>query len=888
LGPVEPDLSPPVNLLCEYVANPVGLDVSRPRFSWMLMHTRRGASQSAYRILVGSSLDLLERDVGDIWDSGKVYSKQSVNVEYRGRELESRRRYYWKVMWWDDLGRASPWSEPAVFEMGLLRQEDWVARWITGEGLLRKKFVLRKRVSSARAYVTGLGYYELRINGVRVGDRYLDPAWTDYDKLVLYSTYDVTHLLREGENIVGIMLGNGRFNIKEERRSTHKHWGEPRALLQINVEYEDGSSELIASGEGWKTKKGPILENDIYDGEVYDARLEEEGWDRPGYDDSGWLDAKLSEPPSGRLCSQATLPPIRRVRLLTPLRLLNPRPGVYVFDFGQNFTGWVRLTVSGPKGAEVRIRYAELLSPDGSINVSNLRRAKATDIYILRGEGVEVYEPRFTYHGFRYVEIVGFPGVPSINNLQGVAVHTDVEPTGGFACSTPLINEIHKIIVWSQLSNLMGIPTDCPQRDERMGWMGDAQLTAEEAIYNFNMAAFYTKWARDIRLAQKEDGSVPDVVPPYWELYPGDPAWGEACIIIPWYVYLYYGDRRILEENYDLMKNWVDFLTWKSKDRLLSFSKYGDWCPPRQIRSLTTPGEIVSTLCYYESVLIFSKIAAELGRADDATSYARLAEEIRDAYNRKYLGEDSYIVGEGVYSQTANCIPLFFDMVPPDKVEKVVRKLLDDLANAHDYHLNTGIVGTRYLLEALTRHGLAEAAYRIVTQTTYPGWGYMVREGATTLWERWEYLTGPGMNSHNHIMLGSIDSWFYKALAGINADPDYPGFEKILIKPHVLEGLDWVEASLKTIRGTIVSRWEKKNGSLLLEVAIPVNSWGEVHVPTLGLKRLVVEEGGRVVWRDGHFIEGVLGVESGRLEGNYVVFRVGSGSYRFLVKEEAT
>ncbi len=335
------------------------------------------------------------------------------------------------------------------------------------------------------------------------------------------------------------------------------------------------------------------------------------------------------------------------------------------------------------------------------------------------------------------------------------------------------------------------------------------------------------------------------------------------------------------------MKNWVDFLTRMSKDRLLSFSKYGDWCPPRQIKSMTTPGEIVSTLCYYESVMIFSKIAAMLGRRDEAASYAKLAEEIREAYNRKYLGEDSYTAVEGVYSQTANCIPLFLDIVPHGKVERVVRKLLEDLATTHDYHVNTGIVGTRYLLEALTRHGRAEVAYRLVTQTTYPSWGYMVREGATTLWERWEYLTGPGMNSHNHIMLGSIDAWFYKALAGINADPDQPGFEKILIKPHVLEGLDYAEASLKTIRGTIVSRWEKKDGSLTLEAAIPVNSWGEIYVPTLGLERVVVEEGGRVVWRDGRFIEGTPGVESGRLEGNYVVFKVGSGSYRFLVKEEA-
>lgn len=878
----------PINLLCEYSVDPIGLDVSKPRFSWTLIHAERGRTQYAYQILVASTLEKLDRDIGDVWDSGKTYSNQSVNVEYAGKPLESCKIYYWKVRWWDDKNRVSLWSRIAKFEMGLLKPEDWKAKWITGGDLLRRKFTLNKKVKLARVYVTGLGYYELRINGRRVGDRLLDPGWTDYEKLVLYSTYDVTDFLREGENVVGIMLGNGRFNVKPERRNFHKHYGDTRAILQLRIEFVDGSSELMVTDESWKVSKGPIVENDIYDGEVYDARLEKDGWDSPGYDDSFWENAKIVEPLSGRLLSQATFPPIRAVKVLQPVRILNPKPDMYVYDFGQNFTGWVRLTVSGPRGTEIRLRYAELLNPDGTINVANLRGAKATDVYILKGEGVEVYEPRFTYHGFRYVEVTGFPGIPNIFNIQGVVVHTDVEPIGGFSCSNQLINDIHRNILWGQLSNLMSIPTDCPQRDERMGWMGDAQLSAEEAIYNFNMAAFYTKWIRDIKVSQKEDGSVPDVVPPYWSLYPADPAWGTACIIIPWYMYLYYGDKRILEENYELMKGWVDFLTSKAEGFLLKFSKYGDWCPPGQIKSLNTPGEIVSTLCYYEDVLLLSKVAKIIGRFEDAEKYRELSEKIKNTFNERYLVHtptSHYTSTGGDYSQTANCIPLYLDIVPPDKKDFVVNRLLEDLTVAHDYHLDTGIVGTRYLFDALTKCGLADVAYKIASQTTYPSWGYMIREGATTIWERWEYLTGSGMNSHNHIMFGSVDAWFYKTLAGINVDPSHPGFEKIIIKPHVVVTLTYVSASLRTIRGLVVSKWKKEDKLLTLEVRIPVNSTGEVYVPTIGLKNPLIKEGGRIIWVNGSFIEGVSGIVSGRIEDGYIVFTVGSGSYVFSAEE---
>ncbi len=890
---IECYLKSPIELLCEYCIDPLGIDAPRPRFSWKLRHHERGRMQSAYQILVASSEENLLKDFGDMWDSGKVASSQSINVEYAGKPLESGKTYYWKVRWWDDKERISSWSKIAKFEMGLLRPEDWKAKWIGGGKMLRKSFTVRDKVKQARAYVSGLGYYELRINSRKVGDHVLDPGWTDYEKIILYATYDITDYLKGGENAVGIMLGNGRYNVKPHRMNSHKHYGEPRAILQIRIDFTDDSRELVISDESWKVSDGPIIDDDIYDGEVYDAKLEKDGWDSPDYDDSTWRNAKIMEPPGGKLVSGAIFPPIRTIKVLQPLSVSNPKPDVYVFDFGQNFSGWVRLIVSGPRGTKVKLRYAEMLNPDGTINTAPNRTAKAEDIYVLRGNGIEVYEPRFTYHGFRYVEVTGFPGIPSVNSLQGIVVHTDVEQTGSFLCSNQIINSIHKNILWGQLSNLMSVPTDCPQRDERMGWMGDAQLSAEEAIYNFNMAAFYTKWLRDIRVAQIEDGSVPDVVPPYWSLYPADPAYGEACIIIPWYLYVYYGDRRVLEENYENMKRWVNFLSSKAENYILKFSKYGDWCPPGQIKSPYTPGEGVSTLCYYESTLLLSRIAQILGKTEEASVYAEIAGRIKEAFNREYLKGEYYApLREALdailpvsYSQTINILPLYLNIVPTDKEELVIRKLIDDITVARDYHVNCGIVGVKYLFDVLTKYGYTDIAYKIITQTTYPSWGYMVKEGATTLWERWEYLTSSGMNSHNHIMLGSIDTWFYKALAGINADPLHPGFEKVIIKPHVLGDLTHAGASLKTIRGLVISKWWRKSNSMVLEVAIPVNSRGEVYIPLIGLKNPAIKENGKIIWKNETFIQESPEITFIRKNENYVVFEIGSGNYIFQVEE---
>ena len=882
----------PTNLLCEYTSNPLGIDVTSSRLSWVLNHSERGQLQSAYQVLIAQRQANLDTEDGDKWDSGKVASEKSINVPYEGGPLESGKTYYWKVRVWDKDGKVSPWSKVATFEMGLLNPDDWRGGWIEGKGygestcsdpvhgitkipygyLLRKEFSINKGMARARVYVSGLGYYELRINGDKVGDSVLDPGWTDYKKRVLYSTYDVTKHLRKGKNAIGIMLGNGRY-IKAYG------YGSPKVILQLNVEFTDGTCQDIITDETWKTGQSPILSNDIYNGETYDARLERRGWGVAGYDDSDWDEVRIGDEPGGKLVSQANLPPIKATKIIQPLKIANPQPDVYIYDFGQNFTGWVRLRVSGPRGTMVNLKYAELLHENGMINPVPNRGAKATDTYILKGEGQEVYEPRFTYHGFRYVEATGFPGTPTLETIEGRVVHSAVEPVGGFISSNSLINSIHKNVLWGQLSNLMSVPTDCPQRDERMGWMGDAQLSAEEAIYNFDMAGFYTKWVEDISDSQAEDGSVPDVVPPYWSKYPADPAWGTAWVVIPWYLYQYYGDKRVLEQNYSGMKKWVDFLTGQTRDHILSYGEIGDWCPPGHIKPVDTPGEVTSTWYYYHDTLILSKIAGILEKSADAKKYSQLSSKIKEAFNKKFFKDDRYATD----NQTCNILPLFLGMVPEDKKQAVLKNLIDDIVVLHNNHLNTGIVGTRYILNVLTKYGQANLAYKLVTQTTYPGWGYMIREGATTLWERWEYLAGGGMNSHNHIMFGSVDAWLYKVLAGINIDPASPGFGKIIIKPFIVGDLKYVNASVKTIRGMVSSSWTRQDKSLVLDVTFPVNSQAKVHIPKMGLKKVIVKERGKTVWENGSYLQGIAGITGGSEDEDYVTFNVGSGLYSFEV-----
>lgn len=892
------------DLRVEFTKNPLGLDEPRPRFSWIPVSSFRNSFQKAYRIIVGS-LDNISKGVGDIWDSGIVESSDNV-VEYQGPPLKSFTRYYWRVRWWDNEGRDSGWSDIAWFETGIMDPREWRGLWIGGGQLIRREFIVDGDVAEARVYISGIGYYELRINGSKVGDKALDPPWSEYTKTVYYSVYDVTNLIRKGSNAVGIVLGRGRF--AQQRTSglmKYKYYGEPRTIVMIRIKLTDGKLIEILSDEHWKClEKGPILKDDIYDGYRYDARLEPRGWDRPGFNDSSWSPCSKMDPPGGKLRSTATIPATKVMAILKPREYLNPAPGVHIFDFGQNITGWVRVRVRGAaEGTEIRVRHAELLNPDGTLNTLNLGDAEATDVYILRGDEIEVLEPRFTYHGFRYVEITGYPGVPSIDDIEAVVVHADLEPIGAFTCSNKLLNDIHRITIWSLKGNLTnGIQTDCPQRAERMGWLGDAWLSSDAAVLNFNMIRYYEKFVNDIIDSQKEDGSISDVVPPYWDLYPADPAWGTALIYIPWTLYKYYGDKRILEISYDAMKRWWMYLNSMVKNGILYFNKYGDWVPPGRVRSIEhCPPEIISTWILYRDAKLLSKIASILGKANDAEFFEKRAKEILEAFNKNFLIEkkefgfsiwgyySTYVAPDGSKiqlggSQTCNALPLAEDMVPKEAVERIISSLVRSVEVEWDKHFNVGILGIKYVPEVLARYGYVELVYEALTQETYPSYGYMIKEGATTLWERWEKLTGKGMNSHNHHMFGSIDHWLYKYVAGI--DIIEPGAKRILIKPWLYRKLSHASASIQTIRGRISVAWEFKDSVFKLKAEVPIGTIAEIHLPKISDKVEILESSSTIV-RIRETIETIKqpGILSVREELNWIIIEVGSGIYSFEVRK---
>jgi len=713
----------------------------------------------------------------------------------------------------------------------------------------------------------------LRINGRKVGNRILDPAWTDYSKIALYSTYDVTEHIKE-KNAISVILGNSRHIINYRYKFL-------KLILQIEICFSDDTSTKILSDNSWKVSQGPILENGIYFGEKYDARLESLEWDNPGFDDSTWDNVVEINGPS---LSSQLIQPIRITEKIKPIKVYSPEFGIYIYDFGQNFTGFVRLKAQGPKSTQITLRFAETIFEDGTINVSTNGTAKANDIFILKGEGEEVFEPHFTYHGFRYVEITGFPGVPTLDTLVGLFFHSDVKKTGNFYCSNNLINQIHTNIIWGQLSNLMSIPTDCPQRDERQGWLGDAQLLVEETIYNFDIARFYSKYLRDIKLSQREDGRLCDVVPPYWPFYPADPAWGTAYITIVWYLYWYYNDIEIIKEHYDSMKLYIDFLSSMAKDNILYMGKFGDWCSPNNIVSRKTPIEFTSTWYYYHDVLHLSKLAKIIGKNNDFEKLLSKANEIKDAFNQKFLKSVYDIIKHSTVDrtigQTLNVLPLYLKMVPENKERKVVSTLIEAIKEEFDYHVDTGIIGTRYLFDVLTEYGYPEVAYKMITQKSFPGYGYMISEGSTTLWERWEKLEGHGMNSQNHIMLGSVDTYFYKALAGIKSTDS--GWKRLKIKPFIAGDIKYATATLMTIRGKIHVSWEKKREILNLKIRIPVGTSAKIWIPIENTES-IIKEGESVIWEEDVLKSLMSNVEFIEKVENHVVFNVGSGFYQFSV-----
>ncbi|MBP6963580.1 MAG: family 78 glycoside hydrolase catalytic domain [Armatimonadetes bacterium] len=730
--------------------------------------------------------------------------------------------------------------------------------------MFRHEFDLGKPVKRARAYVTGLGYYELHLNGQKVGDHVLDPAYTGFSKRVLYSTYDVTDMLKTGRNAVGAMLGSGWF--KES----------PRLLLQMNVEFKDGTRTRVTTDSYWKRSEGPILENSLYHGETYDARAEQVGWDMPGFDDSGWQEVLLSTTPTHTLSAQM-IQPIRVTETMKPKSVTSPREGTWVYDFGQNFSGWCRLKVSGPAGTEVTMKHAEWLYDDGTANQENLRSARATDKYILKGQGTETWEPRFTYHGFRYVQIEGFPGKPDLDTIKGRVVNTSFTAHGGFECSNPLINRIHSNSWWGYRTNWHSIPTDCPQRDERQGWMADGHMTADMGLYNFDVAPAYTKWLQDMQDAQGDDGRIPDTVPHVWGSNPGDPMWASAYHFVTWDMYRHTGDRQLLARHYDGLKRYVDMLEREAGDgHIISRNNYGDW-----VGVVETPRDLISTGGFYRCSWLTARMAEILGHPEDVRVYDRLCRRIAEAFHAKFFNAETNNYGNG--SQYSNAWPLYLGIVPADRHDAVVQNLVNDIEVNRKGHLSTGFLGARYLLEVLCQEGHADVAYTIVTQKDYPGWGYMIANGATTVWELWVKATGNGMNSANHPAFGFVDGWFYRALAGIKPDDMVGGFERFDIKPFVVGDLNEAKAEINTVRGPVASHWKRSKDGLTLDVTIPANSHASVWVPKVGIADPEVRIGRTPVWRKGKLVPGTPGIHAASDAGGWVRFEVGSGEYSFLV-----
>jgi len=859
----------PTGLLVEHLSNPLGIDNPAPCFSWQIKSPRRGVKQTAYQIQVASDKQLLGIGRPDMWDSGKVDSSDQTAVPYGGKKLASRQAYYWRVRVWDEKGTPSNFSEIASFEMAFLEPTDWTAKWIGLQEsmdpapLFRKEFTLSKGVRKARAYVTGLGYYELRINGTKVGDRVLDPPYTNFHKRVYYSVYDVTRLLKRGPNCVAAIVGKGWWR------------NGPRLLVQLEVIHNDGSVSTISTDESWRWSLGPILMNSLYNGETYDARKEESGWDQPGFNDSHWQPVCLFEMKDVQLSVQ-TIQPIKVVQTLRPKAASEPEPGIWVFDFGQNFSGWCRLKVSAPAGTEVTLKHAEILYPDGKVNQENLRTARATDTYITKGKGEEVFEPRFTYHGFRYVQLEGFPGKPTLDTIRGCVVHTALEPRGVFQCSKRLLNQIQNACVWGERTNFHAVPTDCPQRDERQGWMGDAQVSAYAMLYNFNMAPAYSKFLRDIQDAQGEDGSIPDTVPHVWGSNPGDPMWSAAYPVILWLTYLHTGDTTLLERHYDGVRRYVDMLRKEAgEEMIITRNNYGDW-----IALVETPKDLVSSCAFIWVTDLLVRFAEKLNRRADADLYREVKNKAVDAFNKRFFNVETLNYGNG--SQASNAIPLALGIVPPEYKETVLNNIIKDI-EARGGHLSTGFVGSPFLMKALTDNGRVDVAYTIATQDDYPSWGYMIKMGATTIWELWHYETGPGMNSHNHPALGFVSGWFYEALAGLEPDSEGSGWAHFSVKPHVVGDLNWAKGRVDTVRGTVESAWKRTANGIVLNVSVPPNSTASVFVPVLGKQRFEITESGKPIWHDGKFVP-QDGIQSGNGAGEWVVFEVGSGNYVFELR----
>jgi alpha-L-rhamnosidase len=881
-------------LRCEYRADPLGIEAEHPRLSWILRSSERGQRQTAYRVLVASSPELLAQDQGDLWDSGTTFSDQSTLVPYGGQPLRARAECHWKVSVWDKAGRQSAWSRPARWTMGLLRPDDWQARWIASSvplPLLRREFQVGKPVRRADLYICGLGFYELHLNGEKVGDSVLDPGWTNYRKTCLYAVYDVTRQLREGGNALGIMLGNGMYNVAGGRYTKFRgSFGPPKAILQLHVQYADGTASVVMTDATWKTATGPITFSCIYGGEDYDARRETPGWDRPGFDDSRWAAVQAGDCPNFRVNENGTVPlglprlvvqsapPIKVMREFKTTKITEPKPGVLVYDLGQNFSGWPQLTVEGPAGSTVKLIPGELLDAAGLVSQQS-SGGPTSFSYTLKG-GREVWHPRFSYYGFRYVQVEGAasakrdapPDRPRVLDLTGQFVHSSAAVVGHFACSNPKINRIHDLIDAAILGNLQSVLTDCPHR-EKLGWLEVSHLLATGLSANYEVPLLYAKICRDMRESQLTDGLVPDIAPEYTVFRGGfrdSPEWGSACLIDPWHIYQWYGDPSLLAANYETMKRYVAYLGGKARGHIVSHG-LGDWYdigPRAPGESQLTSKGLTATAIYYQDLVILERTARLLGKPDDAKRYATLAADVRRAFNATFFHPDANSYDRN--SQTANAMPLVLGIVPEDRRAAVLANLVKAV-RAGGNRVTAGDVGFTYLVRALSDGGHADVLYDIVTNADGPGYVYQLAKGATALTEAWD--ANPA-SSQNHCMLGHAEQWFYRGLAGIVPDESAPGFRRFSIRPQIVGDLTWAEASHDSPFGRIAVRWQRDKDTIRLNVSIPPGTTATIYVPAK--TPFDVKESGL-------FAAQPRGVTFLRMAGDRALFEVEPGDYEFSV-----
>lgn len=842
-------------LVCEYHANPIGIDVVKPRLSWKTSTSTTNWMQTAYEIRVAGSMQDLQKSKSLLWTTGKVNGDQSVNIVYEGKPLGSMQRVFWRVRVWDKNNEASAWSSPAFWETGILNTEEWKADYIGMNDFktekkshpsqyYRKDFSTKKTVKSARVYVTSLGVYQLFLNGKKVSDDLFTPGYTTYKHRLQYQTYDVTAMIGK-ENAIGAIVGDGWYRGNIGWVGDYAYYGKQLGLLvQLKIDYTDGSSSMVNSDQTWKASYGPIRESDMYNGEKYDARMEMTGWANANFDDKKWTDALTIDYPKNILVAPQG-PPVKAIQEIKPIAMITTPKGETVLDLGQNIVGWARLKVTGKVGDKVTLKFAEVLDKDGNFYTVNLRAAEATDSYILKGSGEEIYEPHFTSHGFRYIQVIDYPGKLELDKITGIVIHSEMAPTGSFTTSDPMINQLQSNIRWGQKDNFLDIPTDCPQRDERAGWTGDAQVFSMTAAYNFDVAAFYTKWLQDLKADQLDNGVVPNVIPDILTGADGVAArggatgWADAAVIIPWTVYQSYGDKRILEEQYSSMKGWVDYMQKEAGEDHLWNNKnhwhWGDWLAYNankpDYNGSVTEKDLIATAYACYSTTILSKVATILGKTADATKYTQLASQIKNAFAKEFITPSGRLVS---HTQTAYALAISFDLIPENLLSKSAEYFANDVAKFK--HLTTGFLGTPLLCTTLSKIGRDDLAFMLLNRREFPSWLYPITMGATTIWERWDTQKPDGtiiegMNSFNHYSYGAIGEWMYQHIAGLQIDPEKPGYKNIIFDPHTGGGLTSAKAEYETLYGKVISGWEMKDNMLNYEVVIPPNTSGSVVVP---------------------------------------------------------